>query len=228
MIRKKKQGHWEIHEILDPNSVKRITKYFYKRKAAVRVQLKDRISQQLAGYALIEKDLRNVIYWLKEIRKLIGDDRGKGAQISDDRERYMIVKGLFVSSLTFYGKCFTKCEGRKIKLDRRFVSEDLRECHDWAMHLRHNFAAHSGSDEFEDVKIALVLPPYNKSTTIEPMIFREIMQHDSSEGDTEFIALVESVHKDVETKINKLISTIYEKEVLPKGKDYWYKMGKKS
>lgn len=67
MRKVKQEDGWDVHEILDPNQIKIITKYFHKRKRAPRIELKDKISQQLAGYTLIEKDLRNVLVWLEEI-----------------------------------------------------------------------------------------------------------------------------------------------------------------
>ncbi|MCP4230912.1 MAG: hypothetical protein GY771_12315, partial [bacterium] len=163
----------------DPRTGDRRNQYFFKRNRAPRVELKSKLAQQLAGYTLIEKDLRNVITWLNEIDKLHPYDEyvEKGAQISFDRETYNIVKGLYVASLTFYGKCFTSCDGRKLKLKRSFLGEQYRSAHDEVMHMRHNFAAHSGADSFEEVKIALVLHLKKRSNEI-PEIYRELSQAD--------------------------------------------------
>ena len=35
-----------------------------------------------------------------------------------DRGKYVLIKGLFVAALTFYGKCFSRCEGRRAQMDR--------------------------------------------------------------------------------------------------------------
>lgn len=41
--------------------------YKYKNKLCRRILLKSRLCDQLAGYTLIEKDLRSVLTWLSEI-----------------------------------------------------------------------------------------------------------------------------------------------------------------
>ena len=219
---------WTIQEILEKETGNRLTRYFYKRKRAPRVQLDSKVAQQLAAYTLIDKDLRNVIVWLSEIEKLHSREKFKGCHISQDREIYNIVKSLYVASLTFYGKCFTSCEGRKLKLEKSLVDTNFLKTHDDVIHMRNNFSAHSGTDSFEEVKIALVLNPKIKSN-MKPEIFRELCQadfKDSDNDDLRFLRLVEHVQVKVAYKINSLIERIYEKEILPKGKEYWYSRAK--
>ncbi|MEI8597913.1 hypothetical protein P4S64_10925 [Vibrio sp. M60_M31a] len=88
-------------------------KYFYKRKQLPAFMLDSKLSEQLAGYSLIEKDLETIINWLETIDKLYPDGKeGKSNFIhGSDREVFNVVKSLFVSSLTFYAKCFTNCPG---------------------------------------------------------------------------------------------------------------------
>ena len=221
---------WKIREILDPSSRKRHTQYFFQRKRAPRIQLVDKVSRQLAGYTLIEKDLRNVLAWLEEISRLVPPEGRSGKSVlSGDRAIFNLVKGLYVASLTFYGKCFTKCEGRGIKLEQRIIDEPFLEAHRGVMHMRHNFAAHSGADNFEEVKIALVLHP-NKQSLDPPRLFRELMQPDLAEESGEekrFVELVEHVRSKVLQKASALEKRIFEKEVMPKGKLYWYRRAKK-
>lgn len=222
----KSNDGWEIHEILDPTTKERKNKYFYKRKRAPSVHLKDKVSQQLAGYSLIEKDLRNVLIWLDEIDKKHTLDHSKGSQISPDRETYNIIKALYVAALTFYGKCFTSCEGRKVKLDIKLIDDEYVETHKDIMHMRHNFAAHSGADSFEECKISLVLYP-NKRINEKPFLQREIMQIDLSiDEENSFRSLTKHIQTKVLIKIGKLEKRIFEKEILVKGKDYWYKKAK--
>lgn len=223
---------WKIREIIEPevDSVKRHTQYFYKRKRAPRIELRGKIAKQLAGYALIEKDLRSVATWLNEIEKLHSRKNiDKTVQIAADREVFNLIKGLYVAALTFYGKCFTQCEGRRVKLQKSIIDEKYLEMHDEVMSMRHNFAAHSGADSFEEVKIALVLYP-NKNFEKLPMIYRELTQADfrDSRDDETFLQLVGHVRSKVIDKARQIEERIYEKEVLPKGKDYWYRVAKKS
>jgi hypothetical protein len=149
---KKESDGWEIREAWDSDTGERTTTYFYKRNKAPRVELKSKLAQQLGAYSLIEKDLRNVIVWLDEIENLHPiSARQSGVFAGKDRAVFNLVKGLYVAALTFYGKCFTQCEGRRVKLEKRMLDEKYHQVHDEVMHMRHNFAAHSGAHNFEVV-----------------------------------------------------------------------------
>ncbi|MEQ5807721.1 hypothetical protein J3369_09905 [Alteromonas sp. NFXS44] len=223
----KSRNGWEIHEVFEPENHTRYNRYFFKRKRAPRIELNGNIAKQLAGYSLIEKDLRNVLIWLDEIEKLHPTSMRGETKISPDRNIYNLVKGLYVAVLTFYGKCFTKCEGRRIKLDKKLIDEDYKKVHDDVMHMRHNFAAHSGADSFEEVKIVLVLPP-NKKSDEKPAIFRELMQPDFTENqDVSLKKLVLHVHAKVLAKIEEVEEKVYDLEIRVKGKEYWYQTAKR-
>jgi hypothetical protein len=228
MARKTKlKNGWEIHEIVERGAKSRYNKYFYKRKLAPRIELHSKLSQQIAAYTLIEKDLRNVLVWLESIEKMQPSDNVNASGVGNDRETFNLIKGLYVGALTIYGKCFTACEGRRLSLQKKFMDKEYREVHDHIMHMRHNFAAHSGADNFEDVKVVLVLYP-NKKSNEKPFIYRELMQPD-------YIALTEisfsDLVKHIQVKVKAKIDVIYEKilddEVGDKGKDYWYKKANK-
>lgn len=106
------------------------------------------------------------------------------------------------------------------------MKDTFQETHENIMHMRHNFAAHSGADNFEEVKIALVLPP-NKNSAESPRIYTELMQPDFSEdSENKFIDLAKHVHSAVQAKTDKVRDKIYEKEIFSKGKMYWYKKSK--
>lgn len=214
-------GDWCVKEIIEPASGKVHRFYSYKRKPCRRVLLSSRLTDQLSGYVLIEKDLRNVLVWLKEIEKLHVDAisvKGRRFARSLDRERYNLIKGLFVAALTFYGKCFSKCEGRPVKLERVQLNSRFHTLHDDCISYRHNFAAHSGAKKLEFVEIALVLPQKLKPG-IEPRIYRELYQPDllwPSDGEIPLVDLVEHVRSIVNEKIDRLEKKIFEEEVLPK------------
>ncbi len=94
------------------------------------------------------------------------------------------------------------------------------------MHLRNNFAAHSGIENYEAVQIALVLPPKKKSG-MPFWLHRELFQADmlvDPTGDIE--ALVKHVQHKVNNKIDQLQNKILLEEILPKGGDYWYRKAK--
>lgn len=180
----------------------------------------------MAGYSLIEKDLRSVGVWLAEIDTLRGESEYIGAEghvRALDRKTYNIVKGLFVAALTFYGKCFSRCEGRPVKLERAQIDEKYRSEHDLYMRYRHNFAAHSGAEKLESVEIAVVLPRAEKYK-VPPMLYRELFQPDlmmAKKGETGLIDVVEHARSIALRKIEILSNKIIKEEVLPKGREYW-------
>ncbi|WP_423707920.1 hypothetical protein [Undibacterium sp. WLX3042] len=208
----------ESKHFMDKVTGKTYRFYTYKRRRCRRVELKSRIVDQLAGYTLIEKDLRSVSIWLEEIERLHTDGpKGKDESYcaSPDREKYNIVKGLFVAALTFYGKCFTKCEGRPVKLERAQIDIEFHEIFDRCIGLRHNFAAHSGSEKIEHVEVALVFPEKSKSTS-QCEIFRELHQPDlywPLPPDKTLMELVTHTREKAQAKIDKLIEKIMKEDV---------------
>jgi len=218
---------WNVKEFLDrtPGKAERI--YTYKRLRCKRVVLNSRLAGQLAGYTLIEKDLRSVAVWLREIGMRHTDRHRHESEShgrSEDRDNYNIIKGLFVASLTFYGKCFSQCEGRRVKLDRQIVDEPFLALHDECISYRNNFAAHSGAARVETVEIALVFPSNHKKKVL-PKIYRELAQPDlvwSKKGQEEsFLALVEHVRGKLLIKFDEPAAKILTDEVLPKGIEHW-------
>jgi hypothetical protein len=219
---------YAVKEVVEPRSGKVHRLYTYKRKPCRRVVLDTKLAAQLAGYTLIEKDLRNVLVWLAEIDRLHSDGPTRKADhyaTSPDREKYNLIKGLFVAALTFYGKCFSKCEGRPVKLERVQLREEFRVLHDTCMKYRHNFAAHSGAERLEHVEIVVVLPLQAKKAVL-PNLYREIFQPDllsPSNGELKLSELIEHVREVVIAKIDLLSKKILKEEVLPMGYEYWLK-----
>jgi hypothetical protein len=200
--------------------------YKYKRKECRRVLLNSRLCSQLAGYTLIEKDLRSVLVWLHEIEARHTDGTSRKIEHfarSSDRTTYNLIKGLFVATLTFYGKCFSKCEGRPVKLERAQLDERFYRLHDECIAYRHNFAAHSGAKKLEHVEIVLVSPARHKDK-IPFKVYRELFQPDlfwPSSGEITLIELVEHVRSIANAKIDLLAEKIQREEIIPNAKKYW-------
>jgi hypothetical protein len=215
---------WESKEVFDRRTGKVERFYTYKRKPCKRVELTSPLARQLAGYVLIEKDLRSVAAWLSEIasRHTEGPQKeGEEFGHSNDRVAYTLIKGLFVAALTFYGKCFAQCEGRRIKLERSQLEARYHATHDQAITFRNNFAAHSGAAKLESVDVALVLP---HKPGVLPRIYNELQQPDllwSPTNEGSFLELVEYVRAMVVSKIQDLSEKILSEEVVPKGPEYW-------
>lgn len=218
------RNEWSVKEAIESKTGKVHRLYSYKGKPAKRIVLDTPMAKQMAGYILIEKDLRSAAIWLSEIDRIRGDDAKldlKGSRRAIDRERYNLVKGLFVAALTFYGKAFAQCEGRRVKLERRQIDAEFQDTHDDAIAFRNNFAAHSGAKLVERAAVALVLPPKKK---IPPKLFGEMDQPDffmQVEGQKTFAQLIEHVRMIPLRKLGELDAKILEEDVRPLGYEYW-------
>lgn len=219
---------FEAREYLDRFTGKAYRIYTYKRRPCVRIELTSRLAEQMAGYAMIEKDLRSALSWLDEIERRHveqGTDKAKSFDRAKDRDNYNIVKGLFVALLTFYGKCFSKCEGRPVKLERAQIAARLHKLHDECIEYRHNFAAHSGAKKIEHVEIALVYPSKFKKE-VNFKIFRELHQPDlfwPKSGEASLRELLEHARKKAIAKMDLLSKKITNEEIIPHADKYWSK-----
>lgn len=220
--------NWTYETIILPSGFEFYNKYYYKRKAAHRIVLDTPKADVLAGYILIEKDLRNCKSWLTSIISILSkDDRHVNATRNivnlENREVFNTVKGLFVAALTIYGKCFTSCEGRRVKLEKVNLNEGFHKTHDEAMAFRHNFAAHSGAKKMENAKIIVLLNPKKNQRSL-PRMSTELLQPDSwSIKDMEkFVELTEHAREFCKNKHTTLNKKIFEEDVLKKGASYWY------
>ncbi|ENO3977415.1 MAG: hypothetical protein ACRDCT_22595 [Shewanella sp.] len=212
---------WTIIENFTPSKGLN-NKYLYLGEPAPSVIMTDKISEQYGAYSLIEKDLRSVVFWLQEIENLKPDDLDRLKK----PEKMNLVKGLFVAALTFYAKCFTSCEGRRVKLDKSIFDTDDLKTHERIMKLRHNFAAHSGAEGFEEVKVSLALHP-NIESNMKPNLYSELFQPDYISGEQlAFKALAEKLRGIVFEKRDSVGDRVLEKIVKPKGKQYWYEQAK--
>lgn len=218
---------FEIVEAVDQATGRVHRIYKYKNGKCRRIQIKSRLADQLSGYFLIEKDLRNCIAWAKEIDRLVpGEYKKKKMHIkSPDRDVYNIVKGLFVACLTFYGKCYSKCEGRPVKLERSQLGEEFRDFHDDCIAYRHNFAAHSGAKKIEYVELAFVFPEKVKKGQVPPHdLFKELYQPDyivTADEEVDLISLFEAAKSVADKKIDFLIKKIFEDEIYSRDFEFW-------
>ena len=152
---------WIIEEKIDPSTGHLANNYYFRRRLCGRIVLKSGLAKQLAGYRLIEKDIRNIVAWLNHIHSLMekidpNGFRGDDYQLSPDRDISQVIKGLFVACVTFYGKLFTKATGRRVKLERSWlVSDEMVSDHDEIMSVRHTYAAHSGDGSPEKINIII-------------------------------------------------------------------------
>ena len=144
----------------------------------------------------------------------------------ENRELFNTIKGLFAAALTIYGKCFSSCEGRHVKLEKKNLAKNFHEAHEDAMAFRHNFAAHSGAKKLEYSKVILLLHPNRKKNQL-PRMSTELLQPDSwgLESIKKFIELVEHARSFCIDK-HRILSDKVLAEAIEKGADYWYAKSK--
>jgi len=209
--------------VSDPDGGQPSDTYYYKRNKVRHKILTSGLARQMAGYFMIEIDLRKVRAWLEEIGQPEESER-RPNQV-DLTICPPIVSGLFLAALTIYGKCFTRAEGRRVKLERKIFddhqskSHQYLKSHQYFMDLRHKLAAHSGSTLLEDADVVFLMPPKNKPN-VWPMVFnigRQVQTALSSNMETDddnpsFAELVEYVESWVSNKVNLLKKKVWVEE----------------
>ncbi|CZH22602.1 Uncharacterised protein [Legionella pneumophila] len=135
-------------------SGKPIVTYHFQRKSAdafPEIIFDTKISRQLAGYTLIEKDIRDTRELLKEHNILFAR--------CDNPGESLLLKGLMKAIVITYGKCFTAAKGRKIKLELSHIkSPQGIELHNGLIDMRNQYVAHGGVSSHEKVQITLLCP----------------------------------------------------------------------
>ncbi|MFO9478557.1 hypothetical protein SDB42_06390 [Legionella pneumophila serogroup 1] len=134
---------------------KPIVTYHFQRKSAdafPEIIFDTKISRQLAGYSLIEKDIRDIRELLKEHNLLFSKTENPGES--------HLLKALMKAIVVTYGKCFAKADGRKIMLNTKHVKSPQRlELHHSIINMRNQYVAHGGVSTHEEIKITLLCPP---------------------------------------------------------------------
>jgi len=221
----------ETKTVIDRVTGKLEVTYTYKRKRCPTIKLSSKLTKSYIGYYLIENDLADIESWLNIAYSHIpknNKNKSKDNYLITDIENDSVVKGLFMSSVAFYGKCFTQAKGRGLKLDKSFVPNEYYALHDKIMNYRHTLVAHSGKGEWDTGVLKLVLPP-KKGKSISPCIKPELKRLsfiDDKEDDYRFINLVVLLKEKVRKKSNEVAKRIFSDEIKKKTEDYWYKQAK--
>ena len=216
--------YWTLRSVIDPSTGDHRNHYYFKRVPARRIPITSPVAKQLAGYVLIERDLRMVATWLTMIDKISPPVRDKTrhawSTTDKDDDSHAETLGLFVAALSFYAKSFTRCEGRRVKLERAWIPVGFKETHDLVMQMRHNFAAHSGADKFEDVHVVLVLAEKKGHLRDQALLFREMKQMESmiswTNDEFSFFALATQLRQKVLAKLDELNAKLFRDEINPR------------
>jgi hypothetical protein len=205
---------WIIEERILSDGPTSVRSYYFRDQLAIRQELKTVGARRLAGLKLIEKDIRTLSAWVDALKALTIELMGASAKASPTfmpkDQRMIVIRGLFVAVLATYGKMFTQAEGRRTTLQRTDCGSDpdRLKSHDWLMHQRHTFAAHSGLDSAEGCQIAVAID-FKGRTPLK--LFAELHQPAaiSPESLDEVSALLSTLHTNVNAKIKKAIAFAY-------------------
>ena len=125
------------------------------------VILEGPLPDRLKGLSLINQDLQQVDAILEELA-------------SKEFDSIPLQKGLLFGALVLYGKCFTEAKGRKTTLKPESIfkhaSTEIKARHNWLMRLRHEFVAHGGEAQEEQIKLLLVLKPEEEEKGVITLI----------------------------------------------------------
>lgn len=183
--------------------------------------------EQMKAFYSLDKDLRNILTWVKIINELNNKNNFQANRYPGmDNEDAAVFKGLFFAILALYGRCFTGAQNRKFTFDKKHIPDKYREFHDAVMHARHNFAAHKGDFEAENCQIALVLS-IRKKVLVRPQFFSELQQpymdHDFMDNGHEntLVSLCEALRDVIAKKNNYVCTKIIDGFVRTVPPSYW-------
>ncbi|NEK82806.1 MAG: hypothetical protein G3W58_16470 [Pantoea ananatis] len=223
LVRIQTKGSIEIRQIQYKNN---IVEQIYRENGNIlpKIPLRGHLIDQVRAMQLIHKDLRNVISWIDMIREIANKLDLLGHFQEPDIAKNIILKSLFISILTTYGKCFTEAKARKFSLNKSNIPAEYKELHRELIEARHNFAAHKGNEELDDCLLDLVIYGPKKNRACE--IFTSLRQVNSNVSDdwlNELEILLRVLMDHVKTKWQRIIKKIYEEKIIPHGLDYWVK-----
>jgi hypothetical protein len=125
------------------------------------IKLSGKNVKRISGLYIIENDLQNALQWYEKAEAIAQSANPDGVARFhlEDREAGDDVKAYFVASMIFYAKAFASAQGRGTSLSRTDLDQEYRETHDTLIAFRNGVAAHSGSEDLEQVTTSIVMVP---------------------------------------------------------------------
>jgi hypothetical protein len=118
----------------------------------------DAEGRRINGLFLIANDLKSCERWFSYLAKNSSNDPPSLSQ--GESEQQIVARGVWISAVVTYGKCFARADGRRIKLERKAVlalGQSLTECHDRLIKNRDQYAAHGGGTANEHGVFAIAI-----------------------------------------------------------------------
>lgn len=178
------------------------------------------LANQHVGYDLILHDLTCAERWVNIAYKIIDThssnrpDPGGHIDVflpSLDADEHNSLMAFFISSITFYAKCFTQAEGRRVRLHRSNIGQMYRAKHDMIMGFRNNIAAHSGEGPWDDGKLARIEHPITGDLVVWSEL--KILQfYDDREDKASYSNLLSLLIKETRERFPRLRDALLESE----------------
>ena len=213
----------------DQKTMKGSAKFLINNQECPQILLSSNQAKIFSNFALIKKDLKFCKTALS-IASGLASDGEELKQVGGFRpefdEQSDVLKGMYISFVVTYGKCFTKADGRRVKLELKdtFDDDELKELHLEVMNQRHEYIAHGGKTKFEQVDPIVVLHP-DKEMNVTPLLTTQSyhLVGFNKEEFERYLELVNFVDKKLDVLLEKKATALYEKEIAPKELDDLYK-----
>lgn len=112
--------------------------------------------------------------------------------------------------MTYYGKCFTLAQGRRVKLEESNLPAEFLPAHKKIMEFRHTIAAHSGEGSWDTGRLALIEPVDGGAAPRALWSELKFLQfHDDRDEEFGFLRLIEYLEKAVDEKMSVLRRKIF-------------------
>jgi hypothetical protein len=220
---------------VDPKTYEIKHQNFLNGKECPKVSLSSQQAKNFAAYALIKKDLKYVLkafkYAISIAHEAVEEEEGGDSfsyrtEIDADAD---ILKAFYISGIVTYGRCFTKADGRRVKLEyKEMFNADEKELHKLHLELmeqRHQYVAHGGKTKYEKVNPILVLHPDKESDSIPTLMTVSFHVDGFGKKDfSEFLDLVKTVYERLNVMLDKKSKALYEREIKPKDNKSWYEV----
>jgi hypothetical protein len=181
------------------------------------------LARKYIGYDLINSDLYSAKQWMCLAYKVIDEHKKKRPKSKNGQDVFLgclsdnegeVLQALFISSVTYYGKCFTKAEGRKIKLEASNIPKEYLDKHEEIINFRNTIAAHSGIGDWDTGKLAkLVLKVDNPNSIIYWSELKTLQFFDDREDEFSYLNLLNQLLVLMPEKLLKFRTALLKNEV---------------
>tara|TARA_R110001583_G_scaffold30468_4_gene105284 strand:+ start:4457 stop:5218 length:762 start_codon:yes stop_codon:yes gene_type:complete len=179
------------------------------------VEISNRHSKKASGFQLIINDLE---YIEKYLTHLINNStfakQNYDPENNEDHFFHMLTCTSFISSaIMLYAKCFTKADKRGTTLSKKDHIEcnmpHLSNVHDFIIHLRHQYYAHSGHSNIESAAMRVV---FHDNGSV-PVVNAEYHLQLSLDFFMLFIELVQKLKSQVSSIVFKIANGQYDEYI---------------